>query len=85
MLEECGDRDPDGARVGAILQVLIARDPSEPRPAISAWLPAGFRPPQIEVLGEQASPEVMMMRPLRRPLPKISAPADLLYWHGDMF
>ena len=27
MLEECGDRDPTGARVGAILQVLIARDP----------------------------------------------------------
>jgi GNAT superfamily N-acetyltransferase len=85
VLEECGDRDPDGARVGAILQVLIARDPSAPRPAISAWLPAGFRPPQIAVLGELPSPEIMMMRPLRRPLPQISTPADLLYWHGDMF
>ena len=28
VLEECGDRDPAGARVGAILQVLMARDPS---------------------------------------------------------
>ena len=85
VLEECGDRDPDGARVGAILQVLIARDPSAPRPAINAWLPAGFRPPQIEVLGEQPSPEIMMMRSLRGPLPQLSAPGDLLYWHGDMF
>jgi len=85
VLEECGDRDPDGARVGAILQVLIARDPSAARPAISAWLPAGFRPPQIEVLGGQPSPEIMMMRALRRPLPRLSTPGDLLFWHGDMF
>lgn len=85
VLEECGDRDPDGARVGAILQVLIARDPSAARPAITAWLPDGFRPPQIEVLGGQPSPDIMMMRSLRGPLPKISAPSDLLYWHGDMF
>jgi hypothetical protein len=27
-IEECGDRDPSGARVGAILQALIAREPS---------------------------------------------------------
>jgi GNAT superfamily N-acetyltransferase len=85
VLEECGDRDPDGARVGAILQVLIARDPSAVRPAISAWLPPGFRPPQIEVLGERPSPEIMMMRPLRGPMPQLSAPGDLLFWHGDMF
>jgi GNAT superfamily N-acetyltransferase len=85
VLEECGDRDPDGARVGAILQVLIARDPSAPRPAINAWLPAGFRPPQIEVRGERPSPDIMMMRSLGRPMPQLSAPGDLLFWHGDMF
>jgi hypothetical protein len=85
VLEECGDRDPTGARVGAILQVLIARDPSALRPSIAAWLPAGFRPPQIEVVGEQASPEIMMMRSLGEPLPQLSTPGDLLYWHGDMF
>ena len=84
VLEECGDRDPAGARVGAILQVLIARDPSALRPALTAWLPEGFRPPQIEVLGEQPSPEIMMMRSLGRPLPQV-ARSDLLYWHGDMF
>ena len=31
-----GDRDPAGARVGAMLQALIAREPAEPRPAIIA-------------------------------------------------
>jgi hypothetical protein len=29
-LEEAGDRDPAGARLGAILQVLLAREPSRP-------------------------------------------------------
>lgn len=33
-IEECGDRDPSGARVGAVLQALIAREPVERRPVI---------------------------------------------------
>jgi hypothetical protein len=33
-IEECGDHDPSGARVGAILQALIAREPLERRPTI---------------------------------------------------
>src|SRR5690349_2320221 len=41
-LEECGDRDPSGARVGAILQALIARQPAERRLVVRAWLPPGF-------------------------------------------
>lgn len=45
-IEECGDRDPSGARVGAILQALIAREPVERRPTIRAWLPPRFGPPQ---------------------------------------
>ena len=84
-LEECGDRDPAGARVGAILQVLIARDPSAARPGIIAWLPADFRPPQIAIVGERPSSDIMMMRGLGPPLPTLSAPADVPYWHGDMF
>src|SRR5207253_1047750 len=51
-LEECGDRDPAGARVGAILQVLIARDPAEQRPTITGRLPSGFLPPQITIARE---------------------------------
>jgi GNAT superfamily N-acetyltransferase len=35
-IEECGDRDPSGARVGAILQALIAREPVERSPTIRA-------------------------------------------------
>jgi GNAT superfamily N-acetyltransferase len=84
-LEEAGDRDPGGARVGAILQALIAREPAEKRPSIKAWLPDGFLPPQVAIVGEKPSAEVMMMKSLSarglRPL----APADVCYWHGDLF
>jgi len=86
-IEEAGDRDPAGARLGAILQALIARDPGVVRPTVRGWLPADFHPPQIEVIGRSPSAEVMMIRPLTargvpdRPLQE----ADVLYWHGDLF
>ncbi len=86
-LEAAGDRDPTGARAGAILQVLIARDPAERRPTITAWLPAGFLPPQVTIVGERPSAEVMMIRPLT-PKGTPASPlkeSDLLYWHGDLF
>ena len=85
-IEEFGDRDPSGARVGAMLQVLLARMPGERRPTIVTWLPGGFRPPQITHVAEVASSSVMMMRWTGRqkdPLP--SEPAQLLYWRGDAF
>lgn len=86
-LEEAGDRDPTGARVGAILQVLIARDPAEARPTITGWLPAGFLPPQVTIVEERPSREVMMVRPLseraRAGLPL--GADDVFYWHGDLF
>jgi predicted N-acetyltransferase YhbS len=87
ILEEAGDRDPSGARVGAILQALIARDPAARRPTIRGWLPAGFRPPQVQIIDRQPSPEVMMMRPLTaRGTPTSPlTDADVLYWHGDLF
>ena len=86
-LDEAGDRDPAGARAGAILQVLLARDPAEQRQSIRAWLPAGFRPPQIEIVGERPSKEVMMIRPLAArgtPSPPLAA-SDVFYWYGDLF
>ena len=86
-LDEAGDRDPTGARVGAILQVLLARDGAERRPSITAWLPAGFRPPQVEVASERPSREVMMIRPLTArgtPATALSA-SEVLYWFGDLF
>src|SRR4051794_13342637 len=61
-IEECGDRDPSGARVGAILQALIAREPAERRAAIRGWLPPGFVPPQITIVAAAPSPSVMWGR-----------------------
>ena len=84
-IEECGDRDPSGARVGAILQVLLAREPAAGRPRIRARLPHGWTPPQVRRVNERAASEIMMMRALgSEPLPKLG-PADLLYWQADVF
>jgi hypothetical protein len=86
-LEECGDRDPTGARVGAILQVLLARDPAAPRPRIRAWLPSEFVPPQITIAATSPSTEVMMMRPLTlaAEAARTLGAGDVLYWRGDLF
>jgi predicted N-acetyltransferase YhbS len=86
-IEEAGDRDPSGARVGAILQGLIARDPVERRPTIKAWLPHGFLPPQVTVIGEQPSGDVMMVRALTPAAKSAIAlrAEDFLYWKADVF
>jgi hypothetical protein len=85
-IEECGDRDPSGARVGAILQALIAREPVERRPTIRAWLPCGFVPPQVTIVSAKPSREVMMMRSLglTEVHPRLSGD-DVLYWRSDIF
>lgn len=86
VLEMCGDRDPAGARVGALLQVLRARTPSEPAQPITCFLPPRWLPPQVEIESSVPVREVMMVRPLKdgvleRPL----TDADVLYWNGDLF
>jgi hypothetical protein len=84
-IEECGDRDPSGARVGAILQALIAREPMEPRPIIRAWLPSGFVPPQMTIVSATPSVDVMAMRRLKSlPASRLSD-GDVLYWRSDIF
>jgi predicted N-acetyltransferase YhbS len=85
-LEECGDRDPSGARIGAILQVLMAREPSRARPRIRGWLPSSFVPPQVTIVGRAASANIMMVRPLgsTRIGPPLDAD-DVLYWRADVF
>ncbi len=85
-IEECGDRDPGGARVGAILQALIAREPAERRPSIRGWLPPGFLPPQITIVAARPSLTVMRVRwlgttPVQPPL----SSEDVLYWRADLF
>jgi hypothetical protein len=86
-LEECGDRDPTGARIGAILQTLIARDPAEARIPITSWLPPGFCPPQVTIVDSRPSADVMMVRALsdraKAALPLHSE--DVLFWHSDHF
>lgn len=85
-LEECGDRDSSGARVGALLQALIAREPVERRPTIRGWLPPRFLPPQVTVVSGRPSTEVMMVRMLNSTAarPRLSGD-DVLYWRADIF
>ena len=86
VLEMCGDRDPAGARVGALLQVLRARTPAEVSMGIECFLPPGWLPPQVEIESSAAVREVMMVKPLREGL--LTTPlleSDVLYWHGDLF
>jgi hypothetical protein len=84
ILEECGDRDPSGARVGAILQALIARQPAERRPVVQAWLPPGFLPPQVTILSAQPATERIDVRLLGAGRTTLGLSAgDVLYWHND--
>lgn len=86
-IDACGDRDPAGARLGGMLQVLIAREPSRQRPTITAWLPVDLRPPQIQVVDAQSAKDVMMIKPLTdRGKPAGSlVERDVVYWRGDAF
>lgn len=84
VLEEWGDRDPTGARVGAMLQVMAARTPAEAPLRLRSWLPLDFAPPQIERAQERAPAEVAMIRGIGRELPAI-APEDVFYFKADAF
>jgi len=83
-LDEAGDRDPAGARLGAMLQVLAAREPSAGAPSILAWWPRAFPvPPQMAIANTRQPRDRLMMRPLADvPLP---GAADVFYWRGDVF
>jgi predicted N-acetyltransferase YhbS len=86
MVSECGDRDPAGGRVGALLQAVAARDPSR-RLHFRAWWPPDFAPPQIDVAAHEVTSVVMMMRPLGShvwPRPPLDV-ADIRWWHADAF
>lgn len=86
-IEEAGDRDPSGARLGGMLQVMLAREPSLSAPRISGFWPHALQPPQVEIAARQSTEQVMMIRPLRDrtlPMPPLNA-SEVLYWHGDLF
>ena len=84
-LEEAGDRDPAGARLGALLQVLLAREPSHAAPLIRAWWPAAFPvPPQIQLVERVPARDIFMLRPIAN----VTIPAradEVVYWRSDYF
>jgi GNAT superfamily N-acetyltransferase len=84
-LEEAGDRDPAAARLGAIFQVLLAREPSHHVPLIRTWWPRAFTvPPQIQLTDPSAPKDLFMVRPLSDvAMPKTTD--DVFYWHADHF
>jgi GNAT superfamily N-acetyltransferase len=84
-LEEAGDRDPAGARVGAMLQVLVAREPSHTPPLIRAWWPRALAvPPQLRLTNRSDPKDIFMVRALADvALPETAD--DVFYWHADHF
>ena len=84
-LEEAGDRDPAGARLGGILQVLLAREPSRPAPLIRAWWPPALpAPPQVRLVNRIPARDIFMLRPIR----KVGIPTradEVFYWRSDYF
>ena len=86
-IEDAGDRDPSGARLGAMLQVMLARTPHLPPPEIRAWLPHDFTPPQVTRVQTQSSAGTLMIRPLKDrslPMPPLDA-NQVAYWRLDYF
>ena len=85
-LEEAGDRDPAGARLGGMLQVLLARDPSQRPPLIRAWWPHGFPvPPQLRLTNPSPSRDVFMMQALVDGLRLPETAEEVFYWRSDYF
>jgi GNAT superfamily N-acetyltransferase len=84
-LEEAGDRDPAGARIGAMLQVLVAREPSHTPPLIRAWWPRALAvPPQLRLSNRSDPTDIFMVRALADvALPETAD--DVFYWHADHF
>ncbi len=83
---DAGDLDPTGARVGAMLQTLVARDPDRTPARLPAWLPPGFAAPQVRIAGHAMLEPVMMMRHLAGPNAAAAlTPANVSYPDLDVF
>lgn len=84
-LEEAGDRDPAAARLGGMLEVLLAREPAERQPLIRAWWPRSFPvPPQLVLSNRSNARDLFMVRPLAD-VPMPEGPDDVFYWRSDSF
>jgi GNAT superfamily N-acetyltransferase len=85
-IEEAGDRDPAAARLGAMLQVLVAREPSHRHPIIRTWWPAALPvPPQAQLVEPSVPREVFMLKALNDGVEIPGDPADVFCWHADAF
>lgn len=84
-LEEAGDRDPAGARLGGMLQVLLAREPAHRTPLIRAWWPRAMPvPPQLQLTDRGEARDIFMVRSLVEvPMPETAD--DVFYWRSDYF
>lgn len=86
-IDDAGDRDPTGARFGAMLQVMLARAPHLQAPQILGWLPHDLNPPQLQRVENKATSDVLMIRPLKDrvlPLPPLTA-SQVIYPRLDFF
>ena len=84
-LEEAGDRDPAGDRLGGMLQVLAAREPSQPMPLIRAWWPRLF-PGSVTALTFAAlRPEGHLHGPASQRRDPAARHEDVFYWRSDYF
>ena len=84
-IEEAGDRDPTGARLGGMLQVLAAREPSLAAPLIRTWWPRSFPvPPQLTLSDRTVPADIFMLRPLAD-LPVPASVEGVFYWRSDFF
>ena len=84
-IEECGDRDPCGARVGALLQALIAREPAKAPPTIRGRFPAGFLPPQTTIVTATPSTQHISVRMLKAGAKAPALSGDqVLLWNDDL-
>ena len=85
-LEEAGDRDPAGARLGGILQVLLAREPSQAAPLIRTWWPPAFPvPPQVRLANRLPARDIFMLRPIAAGVGIPRRAEDVFYWRSDYF
>ena len=85
VVEQFGDHDPSAARVGAVLQTLIARDTAERRPTITAWLPDGVLPPQVTLVSTEPSAREIWVRSLTGADLSTLSPRDVTFWFADLY
>ena len=84
MVTECGDRDPSGARVGALIETMRSR-PGVRATRIVAWLPPSFLPPQLRVLWRERPAVAMMVAPLGGFALDLPHRDPVAWWHADAF